>query len=182
MVRRCALYLENGRIDIMEDLGITFRYSKESDKDGIESLVTQCFGKRKRAYDDLERRYYVAVNSLGEVIAMTGIIDEGLYNAPEIDWTCVRKDYRNKGLIVKMIGDILKECKSNIYCSCWRFPGKSINLRHAMMTLGFKPVLLERARWDSRYNCDCGNHCVGPKNEEGYCICYEDLYLWEHKE
>lgn len=158
---------------------LIFRMSKESDLDGIRLLLSKKFGVRDMygVFDKLEGRYYIAVNSSGVIVAMTGLNYSYAYNGPEIDWTCVDDAYTGKGLMTKMISNVIANCKDTIYCSCWREFGKDINLKHAMAANGFKPIQVPRITYDTRHN-SCKEICTHYNaNDNGFCTCCEDLYI-----
>lgn len=156
-------------------MNITYRNSTESDKNIIEELIGQRFGNRDSygVTDNLNGRYLLAFDN-NTLVAMTGLIDCGFYNGPEIDWTCIRKEYEGHGIITKMIETVIKDVKSDIYCSCWRlYDNQEVNLHHAMNKLGFELVNKEHKKFNAEhYNCK--NICKGYKEN---CKCYEDLYI-----
>lgn len=167
-----------------EQLGLKFRLSMAGDEAEIERLIEERFGNRNsyRVLDNIENRYFVAVNKEDEIVAMTGLNDSKFYNGLEIDWTCVHPAYTGHNLMALMIEYLLKDCKQDVYCSCWRFDGKPINLRYAMQYNHFMPVLIPRITADSRFNALCKEKCKQYNPVDGYCKCYEDLYCRRHKE
>ena len=159
---------------------LTFRMTTEDDADAILSLLNAKFGERRHygVLHNLDGRYYVAVNATGEIIAMTGLNFKGSgYNGPEIDWTCVDDRYTNRGLMSKMISDIISDFNGNIYCSCWRNTYGEINLHHAMKVNGFIPIQVPRVVYRTDCN-NCKDICVRYDTKDGsYCSCCEDLYI-----
>ena len=156
----------------MNDL--SFRYSRESDADGVVKLMEQRFGVREDVLVNLPGRYYLAIDSNNEIVAMTGLSRNTKYNGLEIDWTCVDYRYCNRGLITHMIRTLITNVDKDVYCSCWRISSKPINLRHAMITLGFTPAIIGRVSQSTEF-CNCGNKCVVYNG--GICKCYEDLWV-----
>ena len=154
-------------------MDIEFRYSKEDDKEGIQKLILSKFGVREQALDNLGNRYLLAVYN-GEIVAMTGLSNKSIYNGLEVDWTCVADDFTGRGLITNMLSVLLKDVNTDVYCSCWGYKDSPINLKYAMDTLGFKPVIVHRLQASTDYY-DCANICRHKR--DGVCSCYEDLYL-----
>lgn len=161
-----------------EQLGLTFRWSIADDEKGIDKLIDERFGNRYSygVLDDIEGRYFVAVNSDNEIVAITGLNDSKVYNGLEIDWTCIDGRYTGYNLMSFMIEYILKDCEKDVYCSCWRLNGHPINLMHAMQHNGFNPVLVPRISFDSMYNALCQKYCKNYNPVDGSCKCCEDLY------
>ena len=157
---------------------LTFRFSKKEDEEKIRILIETRFGNRKSfgAYEDIENRYYLAEEEDGTLVAVTGLIDSGVYCGPEVDWTCILEKYEHRGLITFMLDRLLRDVEQDVYCSCWRWRGGEINLKSAMGSLGFEPVLLNRTKYDSRY-LNCRVICKAYHPIEGYCTCAEDLYV-----
>ena len=159
---------------------IKYRKSKDGDSKIIKELVGKRFGNRD-AYNvtaNLDGRYLLAFDG-DKLIAMTGIMYNGFYNGPEIDRTCIDKEYEGNGIITLMLSQLLKDIKSDVYCSCWRLGyNNKVNLDYQMKTLGFEPAIYERVRFNSKYH-DCSSICVNYK--EG-CFCCEDLYIRKYKE
>ena len=157
---------------------ITYRYSTEEDYNIIRELIGLRFGNRddKGVYDNLDGRYLLAFdNEL--LVGMTGLIDEGNYTGPEIDWTCLRKEYEGNGIITTLISKVIDGVDKDIYCSCWRYgQNNNVNLHYSMTTLGFRPAIIGHKRFNVKYN-KCKNICV--KSCDG-CYCFEDLYVKEH--
>ena len=129
-------------------------------------------------YDKLDGRYYLAFDNEGALVAMTGLNDTGYYNGLEVDWTCCVKEHSKKGLISRMLQHLLISVSGDVYCSCWRWNGHSINLKYSMEQLGFKPVLEPRTTFDSRYS-NCKRDCAAYFPVDGICTCHEDLYVRE---
>ena len=157
---------------------LTFRMSTDADRENISSLIELKFGDRTRYHvlDNLEGRYFIAINNDGVIVAMTGLNFSNEYNGPEIDWTCVADDYTNKGLITYMISKVISNYNGDIYCSCWRNYHSVINLRNAMSKNGFVPVLVPRLNFSTDYY-NCKDICVKYKPINGVCTCCEDLYV-----
>ena len=55
------------------------------------------------------------------------------------------------------------------------FIEKEANLLKIMKRFGFEEVVRCRISLDSRYNCKAGESCI--ETEDGFCRCYEDLWL-----
>lgn len=153
---------------------LTYRFSTEEDKEIIERLLALKFGTRDGSLLNLNGRYYLAFNELGELVAMTGISSNTKFNGLEVDWTCTHDDYIRKGVITDMIRVLIKDVKEDVYCSCWRWDGQPINLRHTMVTLGFMPVLVPRIAQSTQYS-NCAGICTHYNG--GVCKCFEDLYV-----
>ena len=156
------------------------RKSKESDREQILELMHLCFGDRdKYLKSNLDNRFYLNIID-NKIVAMTGIVDEGNYSHPEIDWTCTHPDYRHKGYMQELFIEMFKHYKGTIYCSCWRLPSKEhINLYHLMQQFGFREVINVRVHWKAGHNCltNCNGDCVNYIGNN--CECYEDLYIRE---
>ena len=163
---------------IGDQLGLTFRKSVAGDEEQIKNLMDIRFGPRfdNGPLNDIEGRYFVAVNGDNKIIAMTGVNDTKYYKGLEVDWTCSHPDYSGHRLITLMLHYLLKDCKQDVYCSCWRLEGHTINLRHAMEYNDFKPAILSRMSADTRYVGVCCEKCVCYDTSKEYCKCYEDLY------
>lgn len=160
-------------------MSITFRKSTENDKEIIIELIELRFGNRDKngVTNKLNNRYLLAFDN-NLLIAMTGLIDEGYYNGPEIDWTCIRKEYEGQGIIDSMFEKLLKDIKTDVYCSCWRLYNRDyVNLQHIMDKFDFKLVIKERVKAVAEHN-KCRDICN--MYIEG-CKCYEDLYIRKYK-
>ena len=157
---------------------LTFRMSTKEDKELLNDLVSSKFGDRTRyrVLDNLEGRYFIAINSDNVIVAMTGLNFSNEYNGPEIDWTCVDDSYTNKGLITYMISKVISNYNGDIYCSCWRNKNSVINLHNAMYKNGFVPAIVPRITYTTEHNC-CSNICVKYNPINGICTCCEDLYI-----
>lgn len=162
-----------------EKLGLTFRWSVTGDSDDIDHLIGQRFGNRYSygVLENLEGRYFMAVNATGKVVAITGLNDSKFYNGLEVDWTCIDGEYTGHNLMSVMLEYILKDCNKDVYCSCWRLDKSPINLRHAMQYNEFLPVQIPRISFDSRYNALCKSSCKNYNPVNGFCKCCEDLYM-----
>ncbi|MBQ6696706.1 MAG: GNAT family N-acetyltransferase [Lachnospiraceae bacterium] len=167
---------------IKQTEGLSFRYTVAEDLLQIRHLVEQRFGNRDDygVYDKLEGRYLVAVTEDAEIVAMTGLIDSKAYLGLEVDWTCLKKEYEGRGLVTAMLGHLLQKTKQDVYCSCWRWKGKSIHLKGAMKRLGFVPVMEPRVIYHSEYT-NCKQICVAYEPDGGCCTCCEDLYVRRKK-
>jgi predicted GNAT family N-acyltransferase len=154
-----------------------YRRSTQQDYIAIDKLLKSCFGDRAKygALDNLENRYLLAFDG-DKLIAMTGLCNNSpVFFGAEIDWTCMLPEYRGKGIVVNMIKEIIKDCTTDIYCSCLRLHNNSkINLHHSMQALGFECVGKSYKTFDSRYHKACDD-CI--YKLDGPCACYEDLYL-----
>lgn len=161
---------------ISED-NIYFRRSEQKDYSSVNELLKQCFGDRERygALENLEGRYLLAFDD-DKLIAMTGIfLKSPTFDGSEIDWTCILPEYRKKGIITKMMTEIIKDVDNDIYCSCLRLhDNKDINLKYVMNTLGFECVK-KGYRTYHMLHTDACNYCIY-RLEKG-CVCYEDLYV-----
>lgn len=158
----------------------TFRMSTEDDLDQIVKLIDKRFGDRNDAgvTENLNNRYLLAFDR-DKLIAMTGVSDSGAYNGLEVDWTCVLKEYSGHGLVVKMLRMLLKNCRQDVYCSCWRLGNRPYpNLDRVMKELGFIEVIRGWKHFNCMYN-KCRDICVGTCD---YLGCYEDLYLLKYKD
>lgn len=156
---------------------IEYRKSSEADKNDIVELIDTRFGiiDLFSVTDKLNDRYLLAFDN-NKLITMTGLIDFGSYNGPEIDLTCILKEYEGRGIINHMIGKVIKDYNGDIYCSCWRLNSNDkINLHHSMEKLGFKLAVKERIKFNSKYD-KCIAICV---NSKLGCSCCEDLYIRE---
>lgn len=155
-----------------------YRMSTKDDFSQIKELMMLRFGDRERfnVLDNIDGRYLLCVTKDNEVVAMTGIINEGNYIYPEIDWTCIKPEYEGNGIITSMMKLLLDKTDTNIFCSCWRWSGNEyVNLQRTMDTLGFKKVMPEHKKFDARYYDFCAE-CTYRKDN---CMCYEDLFLYE---
>lgn len=158
------------------------RESKQSDYNEIKALLEICFGIREEnAYlANLENRYILKIVD-DRIVALTGLIWDDEYKALEIDWTCTHPDYRHQGHMQELFNYMLDGVTKKVYCSCWRLPGKEINLKTLMKMFNFKEVINTRVTWCVGHNCHrdetLGNRCVYYKGKN--CICCEDLYLRE---
>ena len=158
-------------------MDITYRYSKEDDYNEIRNLIGLRFGNRdnNNVYDNLDGRYLLAFDG-NLLIGMTGLIDEGNYKGPELDWTCLRKEYEGNGIITTMISKVIEGVDKDIYCSCWRWSGNNnVNLQYSMDKLGFKQAIVEHKKFHVKHN-NCSAICV---NSHENCNCFEDLYIKE---
>lgn len=158
--------------------GLSFRFSKAEDEEKIIALIEERFGNRKSfgAYENIENRYYMAEEADGTLVAITGLIDSGVYCGPEVDWTCILKSYEHRGIISYMLETLLQDVKQDVYCSCWRWRGGEINLKNAMNKFNFQQIMPNRTKYDSRYT-NCRIICKAYNPVEGHCICFEDLYM-----
>lgn len=167
-----------------EQLGLSFRWSNVGDEEKVNGLIKERFGNRDKfnVTENIKERYFMAIDADGEVVAITGLGDFGDYAGLEVDWTCVDKRYTGYNLVSLMLEYLLKDCKVDVYCSCWRLSCHPINLLHAMQYNRFCPVLVPRITYDSEYNADCDReHCVNYNPMYGSCRCYEDLYCRKAK-
>lgn len=159
---------------------ITYRRSTGNDLQGIQNIFGSSFGTRN-VYDpnylrDTENGRYLLALDDDIVIGMTGIIDSGMYNGYELDWTCLDKNYRGQGIMTTMIQLELSRVGSvDVYCACWAGINDAVvHMHHAMDTLGFKLVIPSKVIYNSEHTSWCKKECI--KYKEG-CICREDLYL-----
>lgn len=164
-------------------MDLLYRRSEQEDIWRIQRLVLECFGDRSN--NDVLRnaesgRYLLALDG-NKVVAMTGISAPehfGVnYVGHEVDWTCIDKEYRSRGIITKMIAKELNRVGvyEDVYCSCWAWgPDAQINLHAAMKVNGFKLIIPNRITYDSDHYRFCQKYCV--HYHEG-CKCREDLYL-----
>lgn len=160
-------------------MNVNVRLSTDSDKNAIEKLMTICFCKRDyenvmEESNSLNGRFLLAFEDK-KLIGMTGLYYNQEYKAYELDWTCTHPDYRRNGVMTELFRRICALTDEDIYCSCWRLPGKEANLLKIMKRFGFEEVVKCRISLDSRYNCKAGESCV--ETEDRFCRCYEDLWL-----
>lgn len=81
------------------------------------------FGNKAQALENIEGRYLVYTLD-DKIVAMTGLSSNTLYNnGLEIDWTCTHPDFRQKGYMQELFRELLKDVKTDVYCSCWRLEG-----------------------------------------------------------
>ena len=170
--------------EIGKELHLGFRKSVAGDEAIIDGLIHKRFGSRAsyKPLDNIEGRYLMAINDAGEVVAITGLNYSEYYNGPEIDWTCVDSRYTGHRLISSMIAELIKDCEEDVYCSCWRLNGKTINMRSAMQDNGFVPVLIPRVSFSSDLFAICKRDCINYNPENGVCTCCEDLYVRRKKQ
>ena len=166
------------------------RFSKDDDKEQIRELTMLCFGDRDHCgiLENLNTRYLLAFDDEGGLLGMTGLTWSEEYTAYEVDWTCTHPKCQKQGVMHELFKRMCALTDEDIYCSCWRLPGKEkINLYSLMRDFGFEEVIKPRVTWDSRYNCTAGKtkYCVAQKAQLIHgtsvkrvpCRCYEDLYL-----
>lgn len=157
---------------------LIYRYSTYEDTAQINNLLKLCFGDRSKygALNNIENRYLLAYIN-GQLVAMTGICDETMseFNGCEIDWTCCHPDYRNQGIITNMLGILLKNIHTDIYCSCLKEPTKEKPNLHTIMThYGFTCIQKNYKTFDRTHDSAC-NNCNLKKIQN--CKCHEDLYF-----
>ena len=155
------------------------RFSCDDDLLRIQALVCECFGERTKygVFDNLNGRYllYFIDDTL---VAMTGLNRNTTYpNGSEIDWTCTKPEYRGSGIMHILFSKLIQLTDENIYCSCWK-TGDSIHLKSLMKDFGFECICEGHIKSN---NLKCGSShcfdCVKFSDEEGVCVCQEDLYL-----
>lgn len=155
---------------------IEYRFSTTSDRDEIIKLLEECFGKSDKftSLDYFDGRFYVATD-YGRIVAVTGICDEGTYDAPELDWTCVHEAYRGLGLLQSLLYDLLAVATTDIYWDAWGITDSEPNAIKAITALGFE--LVKKDFWTCKYkDKDCFDDC--PFCTGASCHCYTDLYKW----
>ena len=160
--------MSNGKI-------ITFRMSKWEDYAILNNLLLSCFGNMQKygALDDLENRYLLAFDG-DKVVAMTGLKRKSGFNGCEIELTCVHPEYRKNGIAVRMIAEVIRDVKTDIYILCYRVSDKTdIGLKYAMNLLGFKWLTKGYKRYESICSDRC-NECIYRRED---CTCGEDLYV-----
>ncbi len=166
---------------------IIIRKAENNDKNELERLFLECFGQlaiKEGALKYIENRYTVAETNHGnkkKIVAVSGIIpiEKSSFQGYEITWTCTSKDYRERGLIVK----IIEECESKLiddhiplYCDCWRIKDNDrINMFYVMQKLGMHEVINSRIK-RKKTHCKSCEKCI--YDSEG-CFCYGDLYMKE---
>lgn len=102
---------------------VFIRYSTYADKGQINELINLSFGNKAQALENIEGRYLVYTLD-DKIVAMTGLSSNTLYNnGLEIDWTCTHPDFRQKGYMQELFRELLKDVKTDVYCSCWRLEG-----------------------------------------------------------
>ena len=109
----------------------------------LNNLIYSCFGNLQKygVLDDLEDRYLLAFDG-DKVVAMTGLKRKSGFNGCEIELTCVHPEYRKNGIAVRMIAEVIRDVKTDIYILCLRLHNNSnITLKYAMNLLGFKCVM-----------------------------------------
>jgi GNAT superfamily N-acetyltransferase len=153
-----------------------FRYSTEEDLEMVKELFLEQFGERPNyvPFNDFEGRYLLAFDG-EKVVGMTGLNKSGYYNGLEVDWTCVKEDYKRQGIMTQMFEVLFQNCQSDVYCSAWHLSGKDrANLHSILARFGFVIAIPEYKKADTRYFA-CKEIC---KNYNGGdCSCLEDLYV-----
>lgn len=171
---------------------IIIRDATEKDRAQLKSLFEECFGQMAEndgALSRIDGRYKVAelitdctnpsITIKPEILAVSGIIEPKYsdYDGYEITWTCTKKAYRKKGLIVK----ILKLCESelpddgeSLFCNCWRVrDNENVNLHSVMRRMEMECVIKGQISRVNPYNNYCKNCCERCSD----CFCFGDLYM-----
>ena len=171
---------------------LEYRYSTEADLPGLRALVMECFGVRDDIgiYNNLDGRYLLCIDSeSNKIIGMTSLESSDEYiNGVELGISCVSSPYRKRGIMTKLIGDMLAEAidrgYNRLYCSGWHMPYKeNANLHSILVQYGFELVVENRVRWVWGYNCnntstpEKGRYCANCIRRG--CSCSEDLYVKE---
>ena len=142
----------------------------------LNNLLFSCFGNMQKygVLDDLEDRYLLAFDG-DKVIAMTGLKRHTDFNGCEIELTCVHSEYRKNGIAVRMLAEIIRNVKTDIFILSYRLPDSSdVTLKYAMNLLGFKAL----AKGYKRYESICSDRCEECRyRKDEYCYCGEDLYV-----
>lgn len=162
------MVLSNGEV-------ITFRKSKWVDYAILNNLLFSCFGNMQKygALENLEGRYLLAFSE-DKVVAMVGLKSDSGFNGCEIELVCVHPEYRKNGIAVRMIAEVIRDIKTDIYILCLRLHNNSdITLKYAMNLLGFKCVM----KGYRRYESICSDRCVECIYRKEDCSCGEDLYV-----
>lgn len=163
-------------------LPIKFRYSTEKDKVAINRLMLLGFGIRNEdeVFKNIRGRYLLAILD-DEIIAMSGIIYNDIYKCFELDWTTTEPKYRGQGVMLELLSRLISTTDEKIVCSCWRLrDNKRANLHSLMKYFGFKEIMRPRSAWDTRVcSTEYCETCVGRREKDGYCKCYEDLWIRE---
>lgn len=179
---------------------LKYRWSRdtEADKFAIRDLVLSCFCEldMKEVLPDLSQRYLLVFDYTkgGEIlVGMTGLFWSDFYNSLELDWTCVKPNYRKQGIMHELIKRVCSTTDERIYCSCWRMHGNAEpNIWCVLKDFGFELLVPAVKTWDSRCNCCMSPNksinrmsgAVAPKSIsefDGACRCYEDLYVRREK-
>ncbi len=114
---------------------------------------------------------------------MTGICPTSDYGGPEVDYTAVLPQYRRRGIMDRLITELLKDQKEPLYYSAWRFAGhERSNPQTILEKHGFKLVEYPRIKWEYNVNCKHTNNLMCKGWCEKQCHCYEDLWIWEPNE
>lgn len=162
---------------------IIIRKAINKDKEQLKLLFEECFGNiaiDNGALTWIEGRYTIAEYN-SKIIAVSGILNPEYsdYNGYEITWTCTKKEYRNQGLIVRILKnceDLLPNDNISLYCDCWKIQNNQYaNLHFVMEHLGMKKVMPERIKRIYPHNKECLN-CPNKKEN---CYCHGDLYMKE---
>lgn len=157
-----------------------FRYSKDIDKNKVDTLLKVCFGDRSNvgALDDLINRYLLAFDNDDNLIAMTGITKKhSQFNGYEIDWTCCHPSYRRQGIISQLLKKVLSDVAIDepIYCSAWHHANKEFaNLHNILTGLDFSLIRCNYKFFMKKHmkQCTMCTQCLGDT-----CSCVEDLYV-----
>ena len=150
-----------------------FRLSRESDRDGIRSLILSSFGVRDESLENLNGRYLLFFLDSGEIVGMTGLAWSDRLQGYEIDWSCVKPNYRKQGIMHDLISRICQFTDEKIYCYCWRLNETGeISMKSLMRDFHFQEVIHSCNGYKFRLNCH--RNCIHSKREN--CSCWEDLY------
>ena len=159
------------------------RQVKEKDTTEILELYKSCFGRLDELKDSIlpngkiNKNYKVVIED-NKIVAVGGIVslEESRYQGYEVGWVCTDIHYRNKGYMIEILKQSIKELPEDnlpIYCDCWRIQSNPfINMIYVMQKLGFKEVLRDTNKYKALYSKDC----LGCLYEQADCYCSTDLW------
>ena len=151
--------------------------------DLLKSLLSESFGRIAEIRGALNRdilKYYQIVLDDETPVAVTGIVPSefSMFDGYEVSWTCTSPRYRGNGICT----ELLRKCILNlpkdgipVFCDCWRFPGKQINLFSAMQSNGFQLLVPEASVFSTKFSKLCVS-CTYRQDGELSCKCYTDVW------
>lgn len=157
-----------------------FRLSKEGDKASIKHLLIDCFGRfpiNEGALENLDGRYLIYRNDeTGEFLGMTGLKRSKELDGLEIDWSCVKPDCRNQGIMHDLFSRICHLTDEKIYCYCWRITEDGeASMKSLMKDFHFQEIIHGCHSYKYNVNCFRYGTCIYCSRKE--CRCWKDLYV-----
>lgn len=162
---------------------VKIRRSTKKDIEAVKTIIHECFGygvRDEKHLTNMEGRYLLAEIN-GMVVGMTGICPSDDHGGEEVDYTGVLPKYRRRGIMDRLIKELLKDRTEPLWYSAWRFAGhERSNPQTILENNGFKLIKQPWVRWDVPATCNESNYMQGCKGLCGeHCHCYEDLWLWK---